>query len=272
MKILGVILSLAVLCGNCLAAGPDTGGSSTVRLPRHIKKGVRTDGKPDPTDIKPVAQKSGIKSGAVIIYGHPVKPPYQVRVADNKVLINEVPVGPGTTEGDVLTESASALRVKAEKMFCDGNGKKSPSTLADEILALFKQSSDTVINARWNNTGTPPETTLLVYWKRGVRQSDVRFSAKACARGTGPEAARAARQAHDGDKHARAFRRALEEGRLLFFGSDGKTMAMPAGTDGKLEAIMKDNTLDRKGVTEKLEALGFRGHAARELLMNYEAP
>lgn len=269
MKILGVILSLAICCGNCLAAGPDTGGAG-VRLPRHIKKGVRTDGKPDPTDIKPVAQKNGIKSGFVVIYGHPVQPPYQVRVADNKVLINEVPVGPGTTDGDVLTENAMALRVKAEKMFCDSSGKESATVLADEILALFKQSADTVINARWSSVGTPPETTLLVYWKRGVRQSDVRFSAKACARATGPEAARAARQARVGEKHARAFRRALEEGRLLFFGSDGKTMALPVETAGKLEAVMKDKTLDRQGVTKKLETLGFHGHAAREILRNYE--
>lgn len=269
MKILGVILSLAVCCGNCLAAGPDTGGAG-VRLPRHIKKGVRTDGKADPTDIKPVAQKSGIKSGAVIIYGHSVKPPYQVRVDNNKVLINEVPVGPGTTENDVLAASAVTLRQKAEKLFCDNKDRKAPAALADEILALFKQSTDVVINARWNSTGTPPETALLVYWKRGVNQADMRFSAKACGRSVTPEAARASRREQNAERNAKAFKRALESGRVLYFGSDGRILAMPAETAGKLEAVMKDNTLDRKGVTDKLEALGFHGHVARELLRNYE--
>jgi len=270
MKILGVILSLAICCGNCLAASSDIDGTASVQLPKHIKKGVRTDGKPDPTDIKPSTPGNGINTGFVIIYGHPVKPPYQVRVADNKVLINDVPVGPGATESDTLTASAAALRAKAERLFCDGNGKKSPAALSEEILALFKQSTDTVINARWDGAATPPEAALLVYWKRGVNQSDVRFSANACAKLETTEAAKTHRHEQNTERNAKAFKRALESGKVLYFVYDGHTLALPERTKAKLDEILKDTTLDRKGVTEKLESLGFRGQAARELSKNYQ--
>ena len=277
MKVTSVLFAVLLMYGNCLAGNDtanSTAGVTEQHFSRHIKKAVRTDGKLDPTDIKPITPAAGITTGFVLVYGHFVQPPYQVRVENNKVLLNGVPVGPGITEKDILAGRANELRKKANQIFCDGNGKRSPGVLAAEILALFENSPDTVINAKWNKIEPPPNGVLLVYWKGNLELPDLQFNPAACViqrRLSGVEATRDInKRNHEMDGYSRSFQKSLEEGKLLFFGSDGSIVNLPSDEIGKLKEAINDETLERKELIEKLKKMSFTRHSAQEIIRNYE--
>jgi hypothetical protein len=242
-------------------------------LPRHFKKAVRKDGRPDRTDIKPIIPVGGIMTGFVIIYGHVVKPPYQIRTENGRTFINNVPVGPGTTEKDIISGQARNLLEEANKMFCERGKNGGYSSSAGEILALFKKSTDTVISAKWDKGGVPPKGILLVHWRGNIRSPSVSFSAAACGtpgfsgKGMKPIADK---QRQTPELYSKSLQKNLEDAKVLWFGSDGRNAILPPGTKAELNKIMSDERLGRKELMEKLENLGFNHRAVLEIIRNYE--
>lgn len=276
MKFFSASLTALLLCGNCLA-GEDAVTNSAKDAARsyslrHAKKGVRLDGKPDSTDIKPVAPASGITTGLVVVYGHVIKPPYKFSVEGNAISINSVPVGKMATEEAVLTAKAEELIEKANALFCAAASKKSGDGKAAEILALFERNRDVVISAKWIKNEPPPKGVLIVDWKEGVHRPDVRFNKGSCR----AQAAVAARARHnaaamrktDGTRQAANLQKALERGDMLFFASDGSHAVLPPAIKTQILGALKEEGITRKEMTAKLESSGLPRRTALDVARN----
>lgn len=277
MKFFCTLFVAFFIAGSCFAGDLDVANStkntSVHYSLRHPKKGVRTDGKPDKTDIKPVAQTSGISTGLVVIYGHVVNPPYKVSVDANVISINSVPVGEMATEKGRLSAKAGDLINQANTLFCDAVGKKANDGNAGEILALFQKTTDVVVSAKWLKNEPPPKGVLIVNWKDGVRNPGVQFSVGSCHSQTATSArakhAPSAISQPDSARQAAGMQKALEHDSMLFFASDGTALVLPTTAKTQILEIVRDERLGRKELREKLSKLGFSNRGAIEIIRNY---
>ncbi len=279
MKLINALFIVLLVSCTCLAgeydAAKSTAGVAGKHFRWHIQKAVRTDGGPDRTMIKPVAPATGIMTGFVMVYGHAIMPPYNVQVKNGVTLINAVPVGPGTSEKDIISAQAGELLNEANKIYCERGINGNSSSVAGEILTLFQRSTGTVISAKWDAGGAPPKGVLLVFWKGNVRSPEVRFNAVECgplpaaSSGKGTKQISEARQKRDLEVYSKSLQNSLEEGKLLCFSDEGGNATLPSDTKAKLDEAMKDETLDRQALLEKVEHLGFTHPAALEVIRNY---
>jgi len=280
MKLFITAFVVLCTCGNCLAAeygaAKSTASLAGQYFPRHFKRAVRKGGKPGKTDIKPVVQTTGITTGLVVVYGHIIKPPYKVQVENGKTLINGVPVGPGTTEKDIISSRAGDLLEEANKIFCERRKTGNYTVAAGEILALFERSTGTVISAKWDKAGVPPKGVLLVHWRGNARDPGVRFSAGACRKYSGVGSDKGMKLIaennlrRNSEFYSKTLQKSLEEGKLLFFSYDGSHTTLSSDTKAKLDEAMKDESLGRNELLKKLENLGFNHRGALEIIKNYE--
>lgn len=279
MKIFSVLLAAFFIGGNCFAGEFDIANSTKATIGhyslRHPKKGVRTDGKPGKTDIKPVAQASGISTGLVVIYGHVVKPPYKISVNADVISINSVPVGEMATEKGVLSAKAGDLLEQANILFCDAVRKKASDGNVGDILALFQKNTDVVVSAKWLKNEPPPKGVLIVNWKGSVRRPDVHFSAGSCRTQTSAVTKiknnTASANLTDSARQAVGLQKALEQGNMLFFTTEGHSDVLPISCKKQILEVLEDETTTRKELIVKLEKVGLSHHAALDTLRNFIA-
>jgi len=178
-----------------------------------------------------------------------------------------------STENAVLSAKAADLIEKADSLFCDAKNKNNGGAKAAEILALFESNTEVVISAEWVGNEPPPKGVLIVKWKNGVRRPDVHFNNSICdspaLRAANGQYGTAMERRKESNRDAIFLQKALEQGNVLFFASDGSELTLPITAKSSIAEIIKNENSGRKELIEKLMKLGFSHRGATDLIRNY---
>ncbi len=278
-KIILIIFGIVLISGNFVIAQAESEKVEKKKLTRleHARKISRIKGSRK-IDIRPIRQDKGIKTGCVIAYGHFMKPPFEVKYVDHKLMINGVQVEPSIVlererknrkpmESGYLKIVQRRMDVSKEirKKYQEEKTYKSEVQLQRDILA-FAKSKDVVLDAKWKNNA------FMISFASGTGFGFMTLDKPRKPEGWKPRSRK--KVIHEAEQSTlKGIKSALEldRGECLMFGSDLARMSLydPRVIVGE---IMKDPKLPTE--EDKIEALQkkvFRGlyEGAFDVIENY---
>lgn len=273
-----IVLTFASLCPFMVSAQPNGNGPSTDEREESgltLERFQKISGAPlsRRISIDPRRPQTGISSGTVMAYGHPMAPPYNIEYIGDHLLINGVQVLPSLVkerhrrsrpvrEPSAIRKSATAkaggLIQKAKDLHAANHGKMSEEALHQKILDALRGHGE-VQSPRW-------QKEALCFSVSGYDGTEcVNFGHSLFSQ---PEIQTQNEEKNRSERVAQIEAR-LKEGKWVCFGSMGQ-MAIRANPRSAVREIMADGSLSREERIERLHKHVLRNYdLALDVSENY---
>lgn len=231
-------------------------------------------------EVAPKHVDDGINTGLVILFGHPIKPPYKIVFEDNKMSVNGVEVVPSpvgqreyakTYQPPTLEKLARAAKITdwthaAQEIYRTKKGTVPDEDLKKEILDYVK-AQPLVKDAKWDS-----KDYMSVKLKDDKYDSfgyGVMFSmTKHIPESDEDKKVRTEKIQKD---YVRELEGELRQKKSLFFTTDGGVFHDYEDVRNKVNGVMADNKLSHDEKIKTLRENVFAGNlvAALDVVTNY---